>query len=533
MGRKQFLILLLQFGTLLIASRLPLAPRQLFSFDDVNLAYSIGSFDPRVSQPQPPGYPLFVLQMRLLFWLRFRNPQSILLALAFIGSLAGLLLLAWTGSRLFGPGVGVYAACLLLFHHSFWYGGLTSALRTQLVVISAGVAGACYRAWSGETRWLYWSAAMLGIGAGIRPEMAFLLFPLWAASAVRATSRWRDRVTAAALLLMVILVWLVPTMYATGGPEEYIRLAWSYLSDQAALTSKLFGASEQMWSATICWTIVWVLSGVAIWPGLLILAWRRGEGLGIARSQIGFLVLWLFPSLVFAICVHIADAGQALAMVPVICLITAYLMVRAAERMKQWIPREQAALMLFLPSLLLNMLVFWMPGWDSASPEGSENLKAQISRYIHTGLNQSSLSNIHDIAWADDIALGRLYQLATQRPDRIVVVWERGATSWRKTAYYFPGLEVVVLDPKTMNGFPAPVIQVMRGPRIEWRDQRPAPSPVHLPAGARVVWMVNPKTNFFRKLGETFTLARAGPLYWHDLPQLTGSRVVGNYLLTW
>ena len=48
-----------------------------------------------------------------------------------------------------------------------------------------------------------------------------------------------------------------------------------------------------------------------------------------------------------------------------------------------------------------------------------------------------------------------------------------------------------------------------------------------------MVWMVNPKTNFFRKLGETFTLARAGPLYWHDLPQLSGSRVVGNYLLTW
>jgi thiol-disulfide isomerase/thioredoxin len=50
----------------------------LFTFDDVNLAYSVGHFDIRMSQPHPPGYPLFVMEMRVLSWLRFRRAESAL-----------------------------------------------------------------------------------------------------------------------------------------------------------------------------------------------------------------------------------------------------------------------------------------------------------------------------------------------------------------------------------------------------------------------------------------------------------------------
>ena len=187
---KGFATLGLLFAVLVVATRLPLAPGQLFSFDDVNFAYAIGEFDPRLSQPQPPGYPLFVVQTRLLHWLRFRRPESNLLALALIGSTAALLALAWAGSRLFDRRTGVLAACLLLVHHSFWYSGLTSALRVQLAFVSALVAGACYRAWCGERRWIYISAVLLGAGAGVRPETGVLLLPLWAAGAWSGSRCW-------------------------------------------------------------------------------------------------------------------------------------------------------------------------------------------------------------------------------------------------------------------------------------------------------------------------------------------------------
>src|SRR5262245_35616283 len=38
------------------------------STDTVNLAASLDSFNPKLHQPQPPGYPLFVAFARLVHW---------------------------------------------------------------------------------------------------------------------------------------------------------------------------------------------------------------------------------------------------------------------------------------------------------------------------------------------------------------------------------------------------------------------------------------------------------------------------------
>ena len=56
---------------LVFLTRWPLLPPQLYSFDSVNLALALHEFDPARNQPQPPGYPLFVLEARaLLPWLQ-------------------------------------------------------------------------------------------------------------------------------------------------------------------------------------------------------------------------------------------------------------------------------------------------------------------------------------------------------------------------------------------------------------------------------------------------------------------------------
>jgi len=52
---------------LLVCTRLPLRA-VYFSIDNVNLALAIEKFDPTTHQPQPPGYPLFVLQSRMVIY---------------------------------------------------------------------------------------------------------------------------------------------------------------------------------------------------------------------------------------------------------------------------------------------------------------------------------------------------------------------------------------------------------------------------------------------------------------------------------
>jgi len=533
MERKQVLALVLLFGAIVAASRLPLAPGQLFSYDDVNFAYAIGDFNPRVSQPQPPGYPLFVLQTRILFWLRFRRPESNLLAIALLGSTAAVVALAWAGNRILGGDTGYCAAWLLVFHHSFWYAGVTSALRVQLALVSAVVAATCWRAWRGERRGIYSSAVALGLAAGIRPALGLLLFPLWAVGAWRAGG-WRDRRRGLALLSAVILAWLIPTVIASGGPVDYARSCWEYLADQSALTSGLFGAAAARWQATICWMAVWGFSGVLAWPLAAIFAWRRGGGLGYSWTQVAFLGLWLAPSLVFAVLVHIADAGQALAMVPVVCLVGGYLASRAASRLDPWVPRAHAVVLFLLPSLFLDALIFFRPVWYYQGPAatGWGAAAHRVWADLHTGMSFSSLAQMRGIAWVDDMAFTELRRLAAEKPGNTVVLWERGRTSARKTGYYFQNLPLVVLSPRKIAGDSTPVARFMRGPRVERLLEGGPPLRVPLPAGARLIWMVEPKSDFFRDLRQSFPLTDAD-LYYNDLPAGGGEQRVGDYLFAW
>src|SRR5262245_45337341 len=57
--RRRWAGVLLIF-VLLAATRIPLAPKYLYSFDSVNFALALDEFNPTKHQPQPPGYPMFV-----------------------------------------------------------------------------------------------------------------------------------------------------------------------------------------------------------------------------------------------------------------------------------------------------------------------------------------------------------------------------------------------------------------------------------------------------------------------------------------
>jgi hypothetical protein len=360
--RRPWFVFIL-FGLLVFASRWPWAPGQLFTFDDVNLAYSIGHFDVRISQPHPPGYPLFVMEMRVLHWLRFRRAESILLALALTGSLAALLLMVWCGNRILGADSGYYAAWLTVFHPVFWHAGVTSALRVQLAVVSLAAATACWRAWQADARWVLWSALVVGFGAGIRPETG-PLFPLWAACALRAPVSWKSRATALSAMAAAVLVWLLPAMLASGGPRQYVTASLNYISDQASVTSGLFGATDNTWLTTFWRLLVWIFCGLLSVTLPAVLAWRRRSGTeqseawGLGWSRTVFLGIWFLPAFLFAISIHVEDPGQTLALVPVVSLFGGYLINRAVANLTSTVSVWHALSFALLPPLVLWMVDF-------------------------------------------------------------------------------------------------------------------------------------------------------------------------------
>jgi hypothetical protein len=576
------LALVLFFAALIFGTRLPLAPHQLFTFDDVNLAYSIGHFDIRISQPQPPGYPLFVMEMRALAALRFRRAENILLALALTGSIAALLLMVFAGNRIMGGQAGFFGALLLALNPVFWHSGIVSALRVQLAITSLAVAASCWRAWQGDRFWVARGAIVLGLAAGMRPEIGPLLFPLWAVSAWRAIEsapadvKWEHIRFGLGAMALAVAAWLVPAMWASGGPAGYVKACTDYLNDQASVTSGLFGSEKAQ--ATFWHLVVWTFS---VLPGCVLagtLAWRRRGGWGVGSGRAAFLALWFAPAFLFACFVHLEDPGQALGMTVVAALFGGYVFERAldcvAEHISRWQgllfaaaalaeawiidrhdasfiviwtpvlclglgillrisetktqsnpPRLAAALFLMAPAVVLSLTMFNSTGWYYRGSGWS----GEILEDLNSGLALTSHDHIKQTLGTDDHAVRDVKRVAGEWRGAALVIWEQGPATWRKLAYYAPEIPIAVLEHRHLRRGSPPVVALWKG------SARQAASDARVSAvpGARIIWVLNPRTEFYGIVQAAFAPRATGSVLYTDLPAGHGARTLGEYELTW
>src|SRR5262244_2350978 len=107
--RDQRIFWIVVFGLLLL-TRIP-AMAQYLSVDNVNLAFSLEHFDPRMHQPQPPGYPLFVVFGRAIN-VFFHDAEKTFAVAALLVCALCLPLTFTLASRMFNRWVGVAATLL-------------------------------------------------------------------------------------------------------------------------------------------------------------------------------------------------------------------------------------------------------------------------------------------------------------------------------------------------------------------------------------------------------------------------------------
>src|SRR5450759_4654487 len=103
-----------------LLTRLPLIPPYLYSFDDINLALALTRFDPTRNQPQPPGYPFFVGEEKLLYHF-IGSPERTFFILEVLISGLSVALLYLLARRMFSKSVAVFAAILLFANPVFWF----------------------------------------------------------------------------------------------------------------------------------------------------------------------------------------------------------------------------------------------------------------------------------------------------------------------------------------------------------------------------------------------------------------------------
>jgi hypothetical protein len=491
-------------GVFILLSRVPVAAKYL-SIDNVNLAYSLEKFDPRIHQPQPPGYPFFVLFAKVINFV-VRDPEITFLFISVLVSFLSLVVIYELGSRMFEPWVGEAAAWLLAVNPVFWFSALDGPLRPFLALFSL-LSGYCaWRAWHRETRFVYWGAAALGVGSGIRPDLLVYLGPVWLVSTLVGPRSIRKLLIGGVVFAFVCLIWIGGLVYAVGGPSELYGLLRSYLVEQSQGGSMVLGAATQGWVDQVKRLITWNSLAVLEWIWAVPLFLASKERVSLISTHTVFLKIWVLPGLIAQALIHVAAPGHTLFSIPVFCLIGAYVL---RVGLKRWgvadaglIGAVAASLMLFLHFIPLPSADSWGGPWDGFSVMTFE----------------TSLENIR---WLDDIhgsTLREIRNLTTPDRKTIIVTLDMARTvwflNWRIARYYLPDAEIRILvdhkrPPETFQVRGSKTGQVMLATDI--------PVPLH----SRLLWVLDTGGPLHSALSKA-NLLHGGPrVFYTDIDDMT------------
>jgi hypothetical protein len=488
---------------LIILSRVPIAPSAL-SYDNVNFAFALQQFDPWMHQPQPPGYPFFVIEARLVN-LFFDDAEKTFLFISVVITWLSIVMAFLFGKRMFGTAGGYIGALLLALNPTLWYTSLDSPLRPHLALFSIVIAYFCWRMWNGESRLAPVAAALLGIGSGFRPDLVVYLFPLWCVTLWKTGVSWHIWVRGIGIIFGLTMVWIAMAAYAVGGLDRYTLLMWVYSFASINQGSVLLRPSSWDWVYQIVRMFAWNGFGVLSWVWLLpIWLFRRRRAVSPPQSA-AFIAAWIVPGMVVQALLHVDAPGHTLFSVPALCLVGAG-MIRTA------------GVAFAAPALVLNVLFFFNIVTIKFSPPvflgefGKVVTQAFVGGISYTTFgdlqsnNQLSESSVRD--------LKRL--LADKRP--VVIVSTLGSAQYwrflsaRVASYYLADQELwVVGDEET----PPSASRIHGKDLIEIRHGASVKIPI--PRGGRIIWLMDPASPFREAVSRAVSLNREGHVFHSDL----------------
>jgi len=434
-----FAILIL---ALLLLTRLPVMA-EYFTIDNVNLAFSLEKFDPRIHQPQPPGYPFFVFFARIVNVI-FRNAERTFIAVSLVASAAACYVAFALAGRMFSRWAGAAAAFLLLVNPVFWHASLDGPLRPHLALFSLLTASCCWRCWNGERRFAYWGAVALGVGSGFRPDLIAFLSPLWFVSTWAGTKSWRIVFGACVLLVVIVGVWLGTLIIAMGGIRTFAGVMLGYAVEQSGQGSVVFGSSMVAWLRQINRLVIWNALAVVGWIWALpsVLGTRTSIEASPDRARASrhpsarrgmiaaFFFIWIIPGLIVQAMVHVDAPGHTLHSVAALCVLGGYVLSRLHAR-------EFA-----LGASLLVNAIFFLDFFPLPAAVNDPNRTPSIKNAILFGSFEASIGQVRYLDETTRSTLREIQNFAPKdRPSLIITTdayVDQWFMNWRIGRYYLP-----------------------------------------------------------------------------------------------
>ncbi len=404
---------------LTLAIRLPFVSHILYHWDSVNFAMAIKEFDLSKGQPHPPGYIGYVWLTRLVDAF-FHNAQTTLVVISVISSALAVVALFFLGKAMFGRTTGLIASVFLAVSPLFWFYGeiaLPHTLDALLVIVAVWWL---YETMRGDQRYLYPAVIMSAVAGGVRPQTLVFLAPLILFAVWRVS--WRKLFTAAALGVLICLAWFIPLMSWSGGVARYLEVTGAFTEQFQRDTSVFLGAGwiglrRNIIKLTLYTTYGWSL---AVIPAVVYGAyhlyqrrWPRGW------DNILFLGLWMAPTIIFYLLVHMGQQGLTFVYLPGLLLISAESLRRLFRANFTSVAAAAAVI------ALLNLVIFTlMPEYP---------LNSQVVRL----LTQTTIANSDNYYQNRFDAIKRNFD-----PKTTVIV----AANWHHLQFYLPEYHVVPFD---------------------------------------------------------------------------------------
>jgi hypothetical protein len=500
---------------LLLLTRIP-AMASYLSIDNVNLALALESFDPRAHQPQPPGYPFFVLVGRIVNII-FGDAERTFAAISIIVS--GLCLPAafLLGKRMFSQWAGGAAAFLLLVNPVFWHSSIDGPLRPYLALFSLLTAYCCWRCWNGEKRYAAWGAVALGVGSGFRPDLIAFLFPLWLVSSWVGTKSWRAVFQGVALLAAISFVWVGALVLAMGGIQTFTKIMLDYAVDQSKPESVVFGSSLFAWIRQINRLVIWNGLAIVTWIWAVPFYFLNRERLPVASAQGVFFFLWLVPGLIVQALVHIGAPGHTLFSVVALCLMGGY--VLSLSRSKE---------VLLGAAVTVNVMLFL--GFF-ALPIGVVNSANSMPSIKNALLFGTFESSIEQVRWLDDVTRTTLDEIEQFTPkDRPSIIIstdgykDQWFMNWRIGRYYLPTRELWILYNNVRK---KRVENVRRDLLLSMREVPPLRVPIF--REGRVLWLIEPHSEIHKQISSTQNLSGGKYVFYSEITPDTPAFMVDDF----
>ncbi len=265
----------------------------LYDLDSVNFALAMKRFDPRVHQPHPPGYFLYIILGRLLNML-FHDANLSLVILSILASCGLVVVLYVMTFEWYGLTAARFACVLFLLSPLAWFHGIVALTYIVEAFFSALIGYLCWRIICGDGRFVFPAAVALGISAGIRPSSLLFLAPLFLFSLRKATPGKRS--VGLATLAATVVAWALPMIHAAGGVRVYLE-ALASLWRMVPSKTTVFNSSPAT-SIARAFTIVFIFF-LTFGPASFapILAYGRKHPVDPAKRN--FSLIWILPALCF------------------------------------------------------------------------------------------------------------------------------------------------------------------------------------------------------------------------------------------